>query len=739
MMNIKKVLTLGLAGIIAVTSMTGCGASVGGDVTKYPLVPALTEQEVIDFYAEALKYDSVITKNLEVHETTYVEKEVSEAKKEKVLTLYGQAETILSGMEYEYSVENAKIMSSDTFNYIKGYLNGNTLDNPTVSGVTGALGYYFVDVEYTISEGNIGTFTQKTPLLGINGAFVKNAYDADTIDTAFLSSSFEKLNEYYATNKIPKTVTFDINTGEVTQKNELVINSSTDEIITDYNFIDNTYGDTGILDTEIPQTGIDKINNNNVTEENTGSSLEDLINTEDTTEVGVDGNLEDETVINGEITDGELITIPNETPVTVEPIITDNPVSFISSARTCPIDVQLFNRIIGSSYKSVAYMPALSEVYNIPQPSGLIQGIGIYPSGGNGLGIFGFDRSQLSGTVKLRYVFKDTVDGSGDIIGVNVYPKLEKINTGFTTSDSNVIIPDFLMLEFEKLIERADRAEIDCLLASLIGGSIYEDMGYGVLTGYNHNYSNLLKNMSTIRQVIARDNEENAYLLEIETTRIEGPIDVDSYGTYRDKSYIVIQQKGNEFVITDRVRMSRQITSEPSITPDSSIEKRLVALNLSGEVSDYEKTAVNELLRAWYDSGTYRVLNGPKTINYKGQDVNVEKGMYDCFNNDVSMLTTDDKEYMNSEVRSLLIKYGTNVNAIYTGTVTEWMGGYENQVELTTEELIQYEGRNEGIYMQVYYLVSRMGQEWVIDERTVLDKKEVAGSDLNDIASRISQ
>lgn len=716
MKRLIRFLSLGLIGTMAVTSLTGCKLNIMDDATKYPLVSALTTQEVVDFYAEALKYDSVITKNLDVQQTTYELKDVSDDKKSKLTDLQSKAETILGNMEYEYSKENAAIVSEDTFNYIKSYLNGNKLTNGEIKSVQGALGYYFVDVDYDVTSRSIGTFTQKTSLMGINGAFVQDPYDGiDKIDSTFLSTAVDKLNNYYAENKINKQASFDESSGVFTE-------TETDGIIDNSVVVENTGSETDtadMTDEEIPQASMDDLLDNEADE-----SVADTEESEETSTTD-----EETTEESGETTEDEIVDTTQGVSYT----------TMSSDDRVCKINVEEFNNVVGSSHKNAAYMPTLSEVYNIPSNEGTIGGIGIYPSGGNGLGLFGFDRSQISGTLTLRYVFKDTVDGSGDMIGVNIYPSNETINTGFTSADSNVMIPEFLRTEFEKILERADRANIDFILPSLLGGNIYNDMGFAVLRGYEHNSVNLLKQMSTIRQVMARDSENNSYLLEVETTRIEGPKDVDCYGTYRDKSYVVIQQQGDKFIITDWMRMSRQTVDEPSINPDSATEKRLVALNLSGEVQDSQKKAIKSLLTDWYNSGTYRVLNGPKDVSYKGQTVTVEKGMYDCFNSDTTMLSSDDKEYMNSQVRTLLTKYGSDVNATFTGTVTEWIGGYDNQAEFTTEELISYDGRSTGEYMTVYYLVSSIEGDWVIDERTVLNQQTVEGNDLTDIQSRIAK
>lgn len=754
MIRRKRILAALLIGTTVASNLTGCSSIVGTDVKELPLVSPLTEQEVIDYYAEGLKYDSKITRTNDVYETTYVEREVSEAKKETLLGLQAQAQDILSEMEYEYSKDTANILSEDTFHYIKSYLNGNKLDNGQVKSVTGALGFYFVDVEYELTPRSIGEFTELTSLMGINGAFVKDPYGMDYIDNAFLKTAVEKINEYYIENKILNSMEYDENSGQMILKEEDYIIANSGGSSSSYNDYevpsventDETAASTDILDTTIPQASLDDVVNNSEitsTEESEVETEVDATETTEateateTTETEVETETEPETTVETPTYEEPTYTVET----TTEAIGGMNYTSYTPDDRKCKIDTSLFNHVVGSSYKATAYMPETELVFEMPDEEGQIGGIGIYPSGGNGLALFGYDRDQIAGKCTLRYVFKDTVDGSGNIVGVNVYPKIEQITTGFTTSDSNVVIPDYLLKEFEKLLERADRANIDNLIAAMMSDNLYEDMGFAVLRGYEYNHVNLNKQMSTIRQVIARDMSKNAYLLEIETTRIEGPKDVDSYGTYKDKSYIVIQQKGSDFIITDQIRISRTLTEEPSINPDSSITKRLVALNLSGEVADASKTEIETLLDNWYKAGTYRVLRAtaeePKEISFKGDKVTVTTGMYNCFNTDTTMLSSNDLEYMQSEVRGLLTKKGVNVTTIYSGTVTEWMGGYENQAEFTTEELVNYEGKSEAVYMEVYYLVSKMNDVWVIDERTVLNERTVEGNEVKTISDRL--
>ena len=72
------------------------------------------------------------------------------------------------------------------------------------------------------------------------------------------------------------------------------------------------------------------------------------------------------------------------------------------------------------------------------------------------------------------------------------------------------------------------------------------------------------------------------------------------------------------------------------------------------------------------------------------------------------------------------------------GIVTEWIGGSENQVEFTTEEVVTYQGHADGVYMQCYYLMSNLEGTWVIDDIQILEQTELSGDGLTSTVQRIN-
>lgn len=659
-----------IAAILILTNigtLTGCSTTMfREDATKYQLVPAITESEVIEYYAEAMSFDSIISKNLDVDKTNFETKDVSDANLlSKLKSLYGETEKLLSQMEYDGSSD---ALTEENFHYIKSYLNDKKLGNGNIVSVKQAMGYYFVDVEYTLSARTPGSFKTEASLVGLNGALVhSDYYNTDSVDTAFMQQAVTKLNNYYEENKIvDKKASF--NTGS------MVFSTAPSADGSGIDFTDTTIEDG------------DEASGN--TQSNSSTQAQSSSSTD-------------------------------------------------MSQRSPNIDISEFNTVVGGSTKNSAYMPALSFVYNIPSSEGDISGIGIWPSGIGGLKKFGFNREQLAGTLTLRFVYKDDIDNLGNIINTNIYPVFSEITTGFSATNDNVI-PEFLMTEFEKLIERADRAITNNDLPALMSGEIFSDMGAAILRGYESQYVNMSRQISTVRRVISRNIEDNSYIIEVESQRQEGPKGADVYGTYRDKSYVVIEQVGQNFVITDWITMVRQMQTEPDINPDSAVQKRLVALNLAGEVPDEAKSEIETLLSSLYKASSARVLNGPKEVtDSSGNTVKLELGMYDCFNSDPEMLSSSKKEQINSRLRGLLVKHGTDTSAQMNGTVIEWIGGADKQAEFMTEELITYTGRDDGVYMTCYYLVSKMNDTWVIDDLQVVSSEDYSGQELEAVKSRL--
>jgi len=596
---------------------SGCAFKSSSPAKDLPLVEALSEKEVIDYYKEALKYENIVERNIQVHEVTYELKEMSNSIKPKVRELKNAIEKEL----YSHTYKNSNMLSEQQYYYIKSIIDDKILTNGKIIKEAESLGYYFMDVEYDIAKNNTGKFLEKAQYLGIHGAFKKDVYGNVSFDERFI-----KVYDQKAADAIT------------------IIDDAADNFQSDtIEYIDNQ-------------------------EENS------------TEQVRADFN---NTYI----------------------------------GRKIQLDISTYNKLSGSSLNQTAFMPPLKMVYETNKESGVMSGFGIYPQGEFGLKTFLYNRNQLRGKLVLRFVFKQDILNKEKINFTGVYPVSISIDNKL--EDAEQLVPDFVREEIEKIVERSDRAICNNDISALMSGNIYNDIGVAVLNGLYQNNTYLLRKISNVEKVIGR--KDNYYLVQVVSMIQEGPRGTNAYGTYKDTYQMVIEQQGLKFIINDYVLIKRELIKEPQFELDSSIIKRLAALGLRGTISEESKEAIKELLNGLYQASTDRKL----------------KGMYDSFNDDTTLLSSSHKEYLNSQLRGWLVRYGVNVKSTYKGIVTEWIGGADNQVELITEEIIIYEGQDTAQYMQMYYLVSNLNNKWVIDEMKALEIRDISGEELEQIKARI--
>ena len=548
--------------------------------------------------------------------------------------------------------------------------------------------------------------------MGINGAYhYYETKNKDLVDEAFMIHATNALNEYYELNRIDLVTKYDPDVPE------FKIGTAEEMAEEEYDFSGTTMEEPVIAEEPVSTEGSENAEAGEAGENDEPGGIE-------------------------EVDISALVGIPEEEDEEEDNIVKPNTNGGIEPRKSV-IDLSLFARVVGYGTYT-AYVPELSEIYNIPELAkdganeGVINGIGLYPSGAFGMTNFGFNRNNLTGTCTLRYVFKEDLVNPDRLSCTNIYVKYYEITTGFNANFDS-LIPNFLMEQFKTIVERADRVITNQDITGLMKGSVFGDIGMAVLTGYSSKSGNVLRQISSLRRIISRNIANNSYLVEIESYRQEGNKDADIYATYKDTIYAVIEQEGSEFIITDWITMNRQLFVEPDIDPDAATAKRIVSLGLTSEPTEETKNAAEKLLDELYTASSYRILYGPQQLD---DGTTIERGMYDCFDSNVGMLSSTKKEEINNTLRKLLIKYGTTTGATMDGVITSLIGGStnQNQVEFTTEEVIQYQGRSSGIYMSCYYLMSCMEDVWVIDDIQILGNgpEELTGEGLASVVHRIT-
>lgn len=706
--KITKVIAMSLALAALSTTFTGCGRS-DNSFENRPLAQFANLADVKEYYAKELSYDSILQRDYLNSTSELVLEDVPEDRAQMLTEMTNQIEEILSGDNYnDPTPEQLKLISVEAYNYFKSQIDSLALNNGAIKQIKQTKGFYFVDVEYDLSEQTPGTFKENADMTGINGLWEQDINKQWIISSTFKGLAEQRLNDYFFDNKMAYEAKFDDSTGTIkifaSDKN-LQDKQISDEI---------NGGNIGSLEAGSDgnaEQGEPNIDGNNSADNATSNNNNDVASNDNTKPIVAN---KPNVSAGAEVPDFLLKEI-SEKSVTPE-------------ERRVSLDIQFINRVVGSTGNS-AKLPDLELVYNKPKADGQISGFGIYPEGNNGF--FGFDRAQTSGKITVRFVFKDSIDGSGNIVGKNLYISNLELSNGYTDSGDTTQASKTLLNQLKAAVERDDRLEANGDISGMMAGGLYEDKGIGILRAYKTNNTNILRHISTIRKMIARDTEHNAYLLEVESLVIEGAINSNSYGTFKDTYYVVVQQQGQNFIIADKVRIKRETVKEPEISPDSAVEKRLVAFNLSEPVTDENKKEITDtVLSQLYTAGTNRVHSADEEHTVKVGDLEVTRGIADCFTSDRDLMGEESYNTAITSLEGKLTNKGIDTQSRYVGKVYEWIGGYQNQAEFMAEELISYDGTGTGYYMDVYYLVNYDDAKWSIVERSVIDEFEVTGDDL---------
>lgn len=681
----KKVRII-VAPVIGSLLVTACGSY---DYSKIPYEPFLTRQEAVDYYSNQMSYDSIVKRSA-VKSGKIEWNKVPDNVADK---LWAETSKVITTHQLNQGYEGE--MTRYMHDYLKLTLDGLVLEEP-YGGFTYTeaenRGYYFVTVDFKTKLNKLGSLKGEANYVGINGAIIDNTVDGTievpVLNTGYMTSALAKMNEYREKNRL----------NPYPEYGDSFTNSSSDEGVIETIDASDAEGNTVI---EEANTDENNAETEQALDEN-GNTIEDTTSNLDT----------DTDTSDYEYTENKEEAINN---------------SYANNIRQLVYNVKEFNKVVGSSNEQMAAVPYIDMVYEPVEPIGSLSGYGVFSEGSYGLRDFGYDREKYgTGNIKITFVFKqnsqkrDKFDYS--------YCYINEYTTNIQMEDKNITQSSYIDGAIDIAIERADRAIIDKDSSALMGKGIFEPSDLGLRELTLRNSSNMLSFMT--KRVKTLDRKDKEYLVELERTSESSPRGLGNTAKYKDKYYAVIRQDGVDFKINDIVWVSRTLERIPEPDGDDSITRRLTSLNLSGEVTDQAKAEITEMM-----SKLAAGINGRTANDKVGEDGTPVYGIYSRFDEDKALLSTEKGEYLKSKLLTRMNKYGSDRGVSVNIKFTEWLGGYNDQVEFEVEELYLYDGIDKGVYVKNYYLVSHYGSEWVIDDIVPIDEKEVSGADLEQYKS----
>lgn len=200
--------------IILAVTFTGC-SNIKNKYATIPLVPALSEKEVIDYYKESLNYENVVSRNLSVKTGGYELKDVSEDTKTQLMELQNIIESELNSNAY---IEGSNI-SKEQYEYIKCIVDDKILYKKAIAKLSEAVDLYFVDVEYSTKAQEAGKFKSDAQYLGIHGAFERLLDGTSRVNRDLLSKAEWMISDYESKNTIDTETKADEEVDNATAEN----------------------------------------------------------------------------------------------------------------------------------------------------------------------------------------------------------------------------------------------------------------------------------------------------------------------------------------------------------------------------------------------------------------------------------------------------------------------------------------------------------------------------------------
>lgn len=437
-------------------------------------------------------------------------------------------------------------------------------------------------------------------------------------------------------------------------------------------------------------------------------------------------------------------------------------------------DADYINTTVGSSNEQIPFIPTINMVYNPADTLGQINGFGMYNEGKAGLSTYGFVPNDTSNPGKILVVFvfsqditepkklsydfsyvidyksnnNSIADANGVFGGsfesfmeqkrqdalkeaqnkeakeIGNEPetlKEEALKEEFT--GSQLTVSSFISDKLNLAVDEVDRAVQDSNISALMDGTIIEDAGLGIKYAAYAKSSDITTFSSKIIRIIARNKQDNSYLVEIERNIEDAPKDSGVVGQCRDTYFAVIRQDGEDFRYNDEFLYNRTVVERSYAEPENAIIRRLIALNLSGAVPSTAQVDINEQV--------FKYLSDQLVQRYS-EFTNV-------FDSDTTLLSDERKEYFTSDLIDLANDKGADAKLEYIIKPSEWISGNENQVEVTTKEVMIYnDGEDGATYIENYYLLSNYNNKWVIDDVVNIKTQNIESEDVDTVKNNVN-
>lgn len=715
-------------------TLTGCGAkeviqsAFGSELQEQRNA---TKQEVMDYYSKSMRFQTVSKRTPMLTEQVNASYNTVESGTET----YEKLKKAFTRIEAEHQKVNGYTIDEGLHDFLKCFLDDMVLSDGEIKRVKEYGGYYYMTVAYKTTPNLSGSFKNQANYIGIDGFITRDAYNAYQVNTNYITNALDtKINPYLTALGKPALTNY----------------GADDSWVYEGSYLAGTGMSDVTAETETQDASTEVTAETQTDTEETESTAETEESTEDTGDTG-DTTTVDETSVetpnepNADGSGATNVATVNQKFTDVTGAEVDK--TGINNIDRLDYDIDTISDIIGASIEQIALIPPINMVYNPAATQGRLNGFGMYKEGKAGLSTFNVAQNDLNdpGDIVITYIFKQNILEPDKMDYVSMYvneynsnnksiedkaiggsltavldkARLEADETGIDEDSvikeftgPKVSVPTFIEDKLNQVLEEFDRAVNDKQASALMDGDIIEDAGLGMKYAAYAKSADVVTFKSDLKRIVARHG--NDYLLEVERTIEDGPADSGTVGQYRDTYFVVVRQIGTEFKYNDEMFIRRVNTNVPVVAAENTSIRRLVTLNLSGSVDTNTAKDITDTVLAKLAS----------SLSGKMEDRSTD--YQNLFDTDTKLLNDERRDYIDSRLQGQIFYKGYNASTNYIIKPSEWISGTEQQVEFTTKEFIKYDdGKLGGMYIENYYLVSKYGTSWVIDDIINMDTKVV--------------
>ena len=375
--------------------------------------------------------------------------------------------------------------------------------------------------------------------------------------------------------------------------------------------------------------------------------------------------------------------------------------------------------------EAVPYIPETQVVFNVPEYETL-SGYQIYKEGEDIEGT----RGEI-GALELVFVYKHNLE-TNEYDYHTVY--ISQYETGIEKEEIATFVPEYIKKQVDILIERISRSWSNCDITGLTCGDLIYPQDLGIKLLLQRDATTLLNSDMYVKKYLERNG--NRYLVELEQMSTEMAKGTATTGCTYLRTYLAeIEIRNAKCVLMDMYLTKIKLLSMPEVNIDKGSMKKLFAIQMvmQDTLTDEVKEEVKAELRKLQIALTIRNMNDNVqedgiTIN-KGDNGIERYGINTRFNTDRTILGEKEFAEYIAELTSRVTRYGGDIPCRVSIRVREWISGNDEQVELLTDELYDY-NKKSATKLNRYMILSKFKNKWQIDEMKIVGENEVPASEL---------